>query len=84
MNYIKNCLTCEFGFDNDDYDEEYNPVHPTQLKIICAGNTELYGKEVSHKFICEYWSVGLEEFTRCRKKISYEEFYKIKLDLIKK
>lgn len=82
--YIKNCLTCEFGFDNDNYDEEYNPVHPEQLKITCAGNTDLYGKEVYYKSICEYWSVSLEEFIRGEKKISYNDFYKDKLNLLEK
>lgn len=82
--YIRNCLTCEFGFDNDNYDEDYNPFHPDKLIIKCSGNTELYGKEVSYKSLCQYWSVSLEEFTRVRKNISYYDFYKDKLDLIEK
>lgn len=82
--YIKNCLTCEFGFDNDNFDKDYNPFHPDRLIITCAGNTELYGKEVPHDFICNYWSVGLEEFSRIRNKVSYLDCYKSKLDLIKK
>lgn len=82
LKYIKNCLTCEFGFDNDNYDEEYNPVHPNVLKITCAGNTDLYGKEVSYKSCCEYWSVSLGEFSRVRKGDSYFDFYKDKLELV--
>lgn len=80
--HIRNCLTCEFGFDNDHYDEKYNPVKPEVLIIKCAGNTDLYGKEVSYKSCCEYWSVSLEEFSRVRNKISYYDFYKDKLDLL--
>ena len=52
MEYIKNCFTCEFWFDNDHYDAEYNPVHPEILKIDCNGSTEHWG-EVEHDFFCE-------------------------------
>lgn len=83
MEYIKNCLTCEFGFDNYDYDEEYNPVKPDQLIIKCAGHNDYYGKEVDYNFVCEYWSEGFSEFVRIRKKIPYELHYKERLDLIK-
>lgn len=82
--YIRNCLTCEFGFNNFDYDEDWNRILPEVLIIKCAGNTELYGKEVSYKSRCEYWSVGLDEFTRVRKKESYYDFYKDQLALLEK
>lgn len=80
--YKKNCLTCEFGFDNDDYHEEYNPVHPDKLIITCAGSDDLYGKEVPFDYVCKYWSVSLSEFIRGEKKISYDEFYESKLKLV--
>ena len=80
--HIRNCLTCEFGFDNVKHDQDWNEILPEVLIIKCAGNTDLYGTEVSYKYCCQYWSVSLEEFTRARKKISYYDFYKDKLDLL--
>ena len=83
--YKKNCLTCEFGFDNDHYDEEYNPVHPDKLIITCAcsGNPNgLYGKEVSFDHVCEFWGESLSEFIRVEKKVSYDKFYEKKLELV--
>lgn len=80
---VRNCLTCEFGFDNDQYDEEHNPFHPERLIITCAGSNDFYGKEVNHNFCCEYWSESFSEFVRVRKKIPYDIHYKNLLDLIK-
>ncbi|MGN1372147.1 MAG: hypothetical protein ACI4XM_07740 [Candidatus Coprovivens sp.] len=82
--HIRNCLTCEFGFDNSSYDEEFNPVMPDNLVIKCAGNTELYGKEVSYKSRCEFWSVSLEEFSRVKEGIGYHDYYKKYLDLLER
>lgn len=82
--HIRNCLTCEFGFDNVGHDQDWNKILPDVLIIKCAGNTELYGKEVSYKSVCEYWSVGLDEFSRVRKGVSYHDFYEDKLKLLDK
>lgn len=82
--YVRNCLTCEFGFDNVRHDQDWNEILPDVLIIKCAGNTDLYGKEVSYKSRCEYWSVSLEEFSRVRKGVSYYDFYKDKLGLLEK
>jgi len=82
LNYIKNCFTCEFGFDNDHYDKEHNPVHPDVLIITCAGSNDFYGKEVKHDFCCKYWGESFSEFVRCQKGISYQDFYEDRLNLL--
>lgn len=84
MKYITNCFTCEFGFDNDHYDLEHNPVHPDRLIITCAGSNDYYGKEVSHDFCCNCWGESFSEFVRVNKKIDYETYYEDRLKLIKK
>lgn len=83
MEYIKNCFTCEFGFDNNHYHEEYNPVHPEVLEIDCNGSTEHWGK-VEHDFCCECWGASLSEFSRVRRGDSYEEFYRDRIALLPK
>ena len=82
--YIRNCLTCEFGFDNCTHDQDWNRILPDKLVIKCDGNNELYGKEVKYKSVCENWTVGLEEFSRVEKKICYADYYKEELDLLEK
>lgn len=82
--YIRNCLTCEFGFDNCSYDENWNKVFPSKLIIKCAGNNDLYGKEVKYKSVCKNWTVGLEEVSRVKKGICYADYYKKELDLLDK
>ena len=82
--YIRKCLTCEFGFDNSDYDQDWNKIYPDQLKITCAGNNDLYGKEVKYDSLCSNWTVGLQEFTRVEQKICYADYYKKELELLQK
>lgn len=83
MEYVENCFTCEFGFDNDGYDEEYNPFHPDKFIITCAGSNDYYGKEVEPNFCCNCWGESLSEFIRVNKKIDYEVYYKDRLKLAK-
>lgn len=85
MEYVKNCFTCEFGFNNIDYDCENKLVEGADsFIIICAGSNTFYGKEVDFNFSCEYWSKSFKEFMRICKKIDYDVFYKSGLDLINK
>lgn len=84
MKYIENCFTCEFGFDNDNYHENYNPIHPDVLEITCACSGESYGKKVKHDFYCKFWGPSFSEFVRGQKEISYNDFYKERLKLLPK
>ena len=84
FDYKKNCLTCEFGFDNISYDENWDKIFPNKLIINCTGNDDLYGKEVNYKSICEHWTASLKEFTRCEKGIGYYDFYQKYLELLDK
>ena len=81
-NYVKNCFTCEFGFDNDHYHKVYNPVHPEVLEITCNGSDKYWGEKVEHDFCCECWEASLREFSRCERNESYEEFYRERLALL--
>lgn len=82
--YVKNCLTCEFGFDNLPYDKNFKPIFTDDLVIKCSGNDDLYGEEVFYKSVCDFWTVSLEEFIRIEEGISYYDFYKKYIDILDK
>lgn len=84
IEYVKKCFTCEFGFDNDEYHEQYNPVHPDVLEITCNGSEEHWGKKVNHDFNCNCWGPSFKEFSRCSKGLEYNEFYKDRIKLLPK
>lgn len=78
--YKKECLTCEFGFNNNDYHEIYNPNYPDKLIIKCADKH--YGEVMKYNFCCSSWGPSFKEFVRVSKEIKYEDFYEIELSLI--
>lgn len=80
--YIKNCLTCEFADSNISFDEDWNSIYPDKLKLFCICSGDGHGREVFFDHVCENWGESFSEFMRVEKKVSYDEFYKKKLDLV--